>query len=110
MPGGLQLAAPTQVDRKYRALDSNAFLAKAQQSYVLNFKEGDDTWEFRQDECQVYGFSFAAFNLCLKNAADNVLQARQFRPQILSAQPSDMNRYRQLPGQNIIHSQMSQHQ
>lgn len=74
MPGGVQLAAP-RVDSKYKPLESNAFLAKLQRSYLLNFKEGEQSWEFKESDCQVYGFSFAAINLCLKNEGENTLQA-----------------------------------
>ena len=77
LPGGVQLAAPV-IGSDIKPLESNAFLAKSQQSYLLNFKEGEQSWSFSETDCQVYGFSFAAIRLCLKNEGENTLQASTF--------------------------------
>jgi len=63
----MQFNGPTQ---------SDIVVANDQQSYILNFEEGDPTWVFNDTtECQSYGFVFAAFRLCLKNIAQSSIQA-----------------------------------
>jgi len=58
--------------------DEQVILAKDQQGYILNYKEQPGDMEFDlETECEVYGFPFAAFNLCMRNAADNILHARK---------------------------------
>jgi hypothetical protein len=57
------------------------FLARDQQGYILDFKEGPgggEEWRFQASDCELYGFAFGAFYLCLTNAADNILHARKF--------------------------------
>ncbi|KAH7128296.1 hypothetical protein B0J11DRAFT_267154 [Dendryphion nanum] len=76
LPGGLDLAA-TQ-DAKSMAT-SQVILAQDQQGYILDFIEGPElgkVWSFTAQECELFGFPFGAIHLCLRNAANNTLQAR----------------------------------
>jgi uncharacterized integral membrane protein len=77
VPGGLELA-----DVPAAAADSGAveaYVARGQQGSVLDFVEGPGVgqeWDYDVgSECAVYGFQFAAFELCMWNAAPNVIQA-----------------------------------
>lgn len=75
MPGGVELAAPT-VNNDEGLLETDVFLAQNQQGYLLHFQEGDKQWLSGETaNCEVYGFPFGAYRLCLENAADNVLDA-----------------------------------
>jgi uncharacterized integral membrane protein len=77
MPGGLELAATQEVKN---IVKTEIVVAENQQGYILDFTEGPDAggeWIFEAEGgCQVYGFPFGAFHLCLKNAGSNTLQAR----------------------------------
>lgn len=77
MPGGLELAATQEVKN---IVKTEIVVAEGQQGYVLDFTEGPgvgEDWSFdAENGCQVYGFPFGAFHLCLKNAGSNTLQAR----------------------------------
>jgi hypothetical protein len=79
VPGGLDLAAPDA--RNHRNLTkADILLARDQQGYILDFIEGpggSQEWRFNASDCEVYGFTFGAFRLCLTNAADNTLHARK---------------------------------
>lgn len=84
IPGGVEFASPMVLDNVGPS-DTDVFLVKDQQSYVLDFSEGDQRWPYdATTDCQVHGFPFAAFQLCLKNAADNVLDAREQAPSLHS--------------------------
>ena len=54
---------------------SEVYLAEDQRSYMLDFQESTAQMGFEEDQCQVYGFPFAAFNLCLQNMNQSSLQA-----------------------------------
>jgi hypothetical protein len=57
---------------------AEVILATNQQGYVLDYKEYPGNLEFDlETECQIYGFPFAAFHLCLRNIAENILHARK---------------------------------
>lgn len=76
LPAGLDLTATKEM--KDNAL-SQVVVAEDQQGYILDFSEGpsiEEVWDFDASECQVYGFPFGAFHLCLQNAASNILRAR----------------------------------
>ena len=61
-----------------RTVEEEVVLAKDQQGYILNFKEGTDQSGFNETvECETYGFAFAGFRLCLHNVEANVLRARK---------------------------------
>jgi len=79
MPGGLELAATQEVKN---IVKTEIVVAENQQGYILDFYEGpdgDDDWVFEgEKECQVYGFPFGAFHLCLRNSGANTLQAREY--------------------------------
>lgn len=78
MPGGLELTTTQQVKK---IVESEVVVAQNQQGYVLDFLEGpgiNEEWSFKSDtECQIYGFPFGAFHLCLRNGGPNTLQARK---------------------------------
>jgi len=75
-PGGIE-AATTKFDNDPELSKSEAFLAKRQQSYILSFIEGEDSWTFEDSECLDYGFGFAAFLLCAKNNDDGSIKSRE---------------------------------
>lgn len=78
MPGGLELAATQEVKNIAR---TEILVAENQQGYILDFYEGPEAgtnWRFVKSECQVYGFPFGAFHLCLRNDGLNTLQAREY--------------------------------
>jgi hypothetical protein len=80
VPGGLDLAAPDARNNP-NLTKADVFLARDQQGYILDFKEGpggSEEWRFQPSDCEIYGFAFGAFYLCLTNAADNTLHARKF--------------------------------
>lgn len=79
MPGGVEFAAPiVNINDTSLSTLSEVYLAEDQRSYVLEFQEGTAQVDFEGgDQCQVYGFPFAAFNLCLQNTNQNSLQARR---------------------------------
>lgn len=77
IPGGAELAGVTVYD-DFKSTQSDVFLAQHQQGYLLHFQESDDWWRAGEAaSCQAYGFAFAAFQLCLRNRAENVLDARE---------------------------------
>lgn len=77
IPGGIEFAAPT-VYGDNPPSKSDVFLVKDQQGYLLDFQEADKGRQFDEvSQCQVYGFSFGAIHLCLKNSAENTLDARE---------------------------------
>jgi hypothetical protein len=81
VPGGLDLAAPDARNNP-NLTKADVLLARGQQSYILNFiagPGGSEEWRFKSSDCEVYGFTFGAFYLCLTNAADNTLRARESR-------------------------------
>src|SRR5579871_6682506 len=64
MPGGIEFSAPNvNVNDTSLSTLSEVYLAENQRSYLLGFQEGTAQMEFEEDECQVYGFPFAAFSL-----------------------------------------------
>jgi hypothetical protein len=76
MPGGVEFAAP-DIDSSDDNSISQVFLTEGQQGYILSFQEGTDQKGFdEENECRVYGFPFAAFNLCLSNTKSNAMEAR----------------------------------
>ena len=78
MPGGVEFSAPNvNVNDTSLATLSEVYLAEDQRSYVLSFQEGIDQMKFGEHQCQVYGFPFAAVNLCLQNVNQSSLQARK---------------------------------
>ena len=81
VPGGLDLAAPDARNNP-NLTKADVFLAMDQQGYILDFMAGpggSEEWRFKPSDCEVYGFAFGAFYLCLTNAADNTLRARESR-------------------------------
>lgn len=77
VPGGVEFAAP-EVQENRASSDMDIFLVRNQQGYMLDFDEGDSTWrEKNPADCQVYGFPFAAFYLCLRDSGYNILDARK---------------------------------
>ena len=51
---------------KTDVFSTDVVFAGNQQGYILHFKEGDPNWQFNDTiDCQIYGFPFAAFKLCL---------------------------------------------
>ncbi|KAF2812580.1 uncharacterized protein BDZ99DRAFT_461241 [Mytilinidion resinicola] len=79
VPGGVELAAaPTDNESNHNKTD--VILARSQRGYIFDFIEGpamNEEWHFEADtDCEVYGFPFGAFHLCLKNPANNTLNAR----------------------------------
>lgn len=79
MPGGFELAATQDVKN---IIKTEIIVAQDQKGYILDFLEGPDVgeeWSFEAEGgCQVYGFPFGAFHLCLRNAGSNTLQAREY--------------------------------
>jgi len=79
MPGGIELAAPPSYRTENAGAD--AYLAKGQLGYILEFVEGPEmaeTWSFEAEDCEVYGFPFGGFYLCLKNVAENSLHVSKY--------------------------------
>lgn len=77
IPGGVEFAAPT-VHSDSGSSDTEVFLVRDQQGYLLEFKEGNRTRQYNEvGSYEVYGFPFAAFHLYLKNSANNTLDARK---------------------------------
>jgi hypothetical protein len=82
VPGGVDYAAAQFAND---TTQSDFFLAKDQQGYILQFREGDPDWVFNNTaECETFGFPFAGFRLCLRNIRYNTIQARQSIYQSLS--------------------------
>ena len=76
MPGGVEFSAPNiNVNDTSLSTLSEVYMAEDQRSYVLDFQENTSQMGFRKDQCQVYGFPFAAINLCLQNMNQSTLQA-----------------------------------
>lgn len=75
LPGGVEFAAP-RFHKTRESFGADVFLAKEQQGYLLNYRELGSRWHVDDAAgCQVYGFPFAAFHLCLKNVAENIVDA-----------------------------------
>ena len=56
----------------------DAFLAQGLNRYVFEFGSGSEDWQFTDgNDCRIYGLSLAAWALCLKNDANNTIQARE---------------------------------
>lgn len=88
VPGGVELAAaPTDNESNHNKTD--VILAKSQRGYIFDFLEGpaiNEEWHFDTDtDCEVYGFPFGAFHLCLKNPANNTLDASKFLDKVSKA-------------------------
>lgn len=78
IPGGVEFAAPTLYGDGNAPAQGDVFLARNQQGYVLDFQEAGNDRQFDEaSHCQVYGFPFAAIHLCLRNTANNTLDARE---------------------------------
>ncbi|KAF2188992.1 hypothetical protein K469DRAFT_684256 [Zopfia rhizophila CBS 207.26] len=79
IPGGAELAV-VQETRNGSRSQADVDLAQSQQGYIFDFVEGpgaNEEWEFKGNEdCEMFGFPFGAFHLCLKNGAKNTLHAR----------------------------------
>jgi hypothetical protein len=78
VPGGLDLAVPQAVADGGANASAQAFVARDQQGVVLDFVEGPgvgQSWPYDiGSQCAVYGFQFAAFQLCMWNAEAHVIQ------------------------------------
>jgi hypothetical protein len=86
MPGGMEQAVSSGTFIANENL-GEVFLAEDQLSYILSFVEAasdeDGNDDASQSHCQVYGFEFAAINLCLKNLKDNQVYASESTPRSL---------------------------
>jgi hypothetical protein len=69
---------PPVLDNGASQMEKQVILATAQQSYILEFIEQPGDMVYDNKDCQIYGFPFSAFNLCMRNQANNVLQARTY--------------------------------
>jgi hypothetical protein len=74
VPGGVNYAAAQFANEPAQ---DDFFLAIDQQSFILNFREGEPSWVFTEVDCLTFGFPFAGFSLCLRNVAENTIQARK---------------------------------
>jgi hypothetical protein len=68
---------PSAMDNYTGLTNTQVILARNQQSYILDYEEQPGDEVFKDTDCQAYGFPFAGFNLCMRNDADNVLDARK---------------------------------
>jgi hypothetical protein len=78
VPGGVELASVNDKSDSVRN-KADVILAKKQRGYIFDFVEGpgiNEEWNFgAATECEVYGFPFGAFHLCLSNPENNTLRA-----------------------------------
>jgi hypothetical protein len=60
-----------------KAPANEVVLVKGQQGYLLNYEELPNSSDYDSTECSVYGYPFAAYNLCIRNINQNTLQTRK---------------------------------
>lgn len=78
IPGGVGFSAPdVKVNDTTLSALFEVHLAEDQRSFMLGFQESTARIEFGEDQCQNYGFPFAAFSLCLRNVNQSSLQVRK---------------------------------
>jgi hypothetical protein len=78
---GIDLTPPILNDLS-KAPPTEVVLAKNQQGYLLEYTELPSSNNYTTEQCSVYGYPFASFNLCLENLDISTLQARKWKMRI----------------------------
>lgn len=78
VPGGIENSVQ-QVLESNNSMEADAYLAIDQQGYVFEFDQVMQNLTYNTEiECRVYGSELFAFALCLKNGADQAVEARKW--------------------------------
>jgi hypothetical protein len=77
VPGGIEGSIPAILNSSDFA-ESDVFLFKDQQGYVLEFQDGNMQRQYNaSSECSAYGSDQMAFAICLQNGTNNEIHARE---------------------------------
>lgn len=78
MVPSMGLLQGTDLMRRADHSEAEAYVAEGTQGYVLRYQQGSQSDYNTARDCRVYSFLPAAFRLCIRNSAENILDTRKF--------------------------------